>query len=91
MANQYLVDYISRLLRRGYSTQYIKGVLLRNGWPENDIDELKNRISLLLHDDELRAEFSKNAREDIIRDASIEKMFQGFWECATALTSAESH
>lgn len=65
----------------------------RNGFivPENDINELKNRIALLLQNDRLRAELSHNAREDILREASIEKMFQGFLDCVTALTSAQSN
>jgi len=65
----------------------------RNGFivPENDINELKNKILLLLRDDKLRAEFSRNAREDILREASIENMFHGFLDCVTALTSPDSH
>lgn len=65
----------------------------RNGFivPEDNISELKNKILLLLRDDELRAEFSRSAREDILREASIEKMFQGFLDCVTALTSADSN
>lgn len=65
----------------------------RNGFivPENDIEELKKKILLLLGDDEMRARFSRNAREDILREASIENMFEGFLECVNALTSPDSH
>ena len=65
----------------------------RNGFivPENDINELKNKLLLLLRDDKLRGEFSRSAREDIMKDASIEIMFRGFLDCVTALTSADSH
>ena len=61
----------------------------RNGFivPENDQDALKEKLLLLLRDDTLRAEFSRAAREDILREASIETMFQGFLQCVTALTS----
>lgn len=61
----------------------------RNGFivPENDIVGLREKILLLLQDDQLRAEFSRNARSDIQREASIEKMFHGFLDCVSALTS----
>jgi hypothetical protein len=39
---------------------------------------MKNRLLNLLDDDSLRAEFSGHAREDILREASIEGMFLGF-------------
>jgi len=60
----------------------------RNGFivPENDLDALKGRILLLLRDDGLRSAFSRAAREDILKNASIENMFQGFLQCVTALT-----
>jgi glycosyltransferase involved in cell wall biosynthesis len=60
----------------------------RNGFivPENDIDELKDKIMLLLRDDELRDQFSRNAREVILNEASIENMFRGFLDCVTFLT-----
>jgi hypothetical protein len=45
---------------------------------------------LLLRDDALRARFSAAAREDILRDASIERMFSGFKDCVTALTDPAS-
>jgi len=60
----------------------------RNGYivPENDVDELRNKILLLLHDKNLLRDFSVRAREDILRDASVEKMFQGFRECFSFLS-----
>lgn len=63
----------------------------RNGFivPENDVEELKRKVLLLLNDDNLRAEFSRAAREDIARDASIERMFSGFRDCVLALTGGK--
>jgi len=60
----------------------------RNGFivPENDLDELKRKILLLLQDDALRAQFSCNARENILREASIEAMFNGFRDCLDMLS-----
>ena len=58
--------------------------------PENDLAALKEKMLLLLRDDALRAQFSANAREDILRDASIERMFSGFKDCVTALTDPKS-
>jgi glycosyltransferase involved in cell wall biosynthesis len=58
--------------------------------PENDIAALKEKMLLLLRDDALRARFSAAAREDILRDASIERMFSGFRDCVTALTDPKS-
>jgi len=59
----------------------------RNGFivPENDIAALKEKLLLLLRDDALRAKLSQAAKEDIAREASIENMFRGFLDCATAL------
>jgi len=64
----------------------------RNGFvvPENDIAALKDKMLLLLRDDNLRASFSAAARTDIMREASIEKMFSGFNECVVALTDPSS-
>jgi len=64
----------------------------RNGFivPDNDLAALKEKMLLLLRDDALRARFSANAREDILRDASIERMFSGFRDCVTALTDPKS-
>lgn len=53
--------------------------------PENDLAALKEKTMLLLKDDTLRAEFSRNASEDIRRDASVETMFQGFLQCVSTL------
>ncbi len=64
----------------------------RNGFivPENDIAALRKKTLLLLKDDVLRAEFSRNAREDIRREASVETMFQGFLECVSSLTGSSA-
>jgi glycosyltransferase involved in cell wall biosynthesis len=60
----------------------------RNGFvvPEGDLEALKNRILYLLDHDEVRAEFSKYAREDILAEASIEGMFSGFNQCVQFLS-----
>jgi glycosyltransferase involved in cell wall biosynthesis len=60
--------------------QYLKNG--RNGFivPENDVAALQERMLHLLDNSALRAEFSRNAREDIHKEASIEGMFQGFWK-----------
>jgi len=52
----------------------------RNGFmvPEDDLAELKAKMLLLLDDENLRKEFSRHAREDILREASIENMFINF-------------
>jgi glycosyltransferase involved in cell wall biosynthesis len=52
---------------------------------ENDINALREKILLLLQNDSLRAEFSRNARTDILQEASIEKMFSGFLDCVKSL------
>lgn len=59
----------------------------RNGYmvPEGDVNELRRRILQLLADDDLRQEFGRNARADILRHASIVKMFQGFKDCIDAV------
>jgi glycosyltransferase involved in cell wall biosynthesis len=52
----------------------------RNGFivPENDVAALKEKMLYLLDNDTVRREFARHAREDILRHASIEDMFQGF-------------
>lgn len=59
----------------------------RNGFmvAENDHAALKEKLLLLLRDDKMRAEFSRNASEDIRREASIETMFSGFRDCLAML------
>ncbi len=55
----------------------------RNGFmvPENDLAALQARIFELLDNDTLRAEFSRNARHDILSEASTEGMYKGFRDC----------
>ncbi len=52
----------------------------RNGFivADNDLMELKNKMLYLLDNDAVRQEFSRHAREEIFREASIEGMFNGF-------------
>jgi glycosyltransferase involved in cell wall biosynthesis len=61
----------------------------RNGFvvPRNDISSLRAQLLYLLDNDQLRSEISKNARADILRDASIEGMFAGFKSCVDFLTA----
>ncbi|MDB6030408.1 MAG: hypothetical protein JWM16_746 [Verrucomicrobiales bacterium] len=54
--------------------------------PENDVAALREKTLLLLKDNVLRGEFSRNAREDILQEASIETMFLGFIECVSTLS-----
>ena len=58
--------------------QYLKPG--RNGFvvAENDVVALKERMLYLLDNETVRAEFARNARQDILREASIEGMFMGF-------------
>jgi glycosyltransferase involved in cell wall biosynthesis len=55
----------------------------RNGYivPKDDVVQLRERIFELLGDDDLRARFSKAARDGFLKEASIEGMFQGFRRC----------
>ena len=53
--------------------------------PEDDVAMLKQKLLLLLQNDEMRLEFSRNASEDIRREASIETMFTGFRDCLAML------
>jgi glycosyltransferase involved in cell wall biosynthesis len=63
----------------------------RNGLvvPQGDVVALRNAIRFLLENDDLRAEMSRNAREDILREASIEGMFGGFRRCVDHLVAME--
>jgi len=63
----------------------------RNGVivPRNDTASLRDRLLGLLDDDELRLQFSRHAREDILREASIEGMFAGFKSCVDFLTAGD--
>lgn len=60
----------------------------RNGFmvPRNDLEALKERILFLLDNDDMRAQFSRHARQDILREASIEGMFSGFKQCVDYLS-----
>lgn len=61
----------------------------RNGLvvPRNDVASLRDRILWLLDNDAVRSQFSRNARQDILGEASIEGMFSGFKACADFMTS----
>ena len=58
--------------------------------PEGDLAELGRKTRALLEDDALRAEFSRHAREDILREASIEGMFSGFLSCVQSLVEPDA-
>jgi glycosyltransferase involved in cell wall biosynthesis len=55
----------------------------RNGFivPENDLHALREKILYLIDNDKVRATFSRNAQDDILREASMEGMFAGFKNC----------
>ena len=55
----------------------------RNGFivPEDNLEELKRKIIYLLEDDEKRREMGRCAREDLLKNSSIEGMFEGFRNC----------
>lgn len=63
--------------------QYLKSG--RNGFmvPENDLEAFREKMLYLMDNDAVRAEFGRHAREDILREASIEGMFQSFWKAVT--------
>jgi len=70
--------------------QYLKPG--RNGFmvPENDLAELKKKILLLCDDENLHKQFSQHAREDILREASIEHMFETFYKTVQFVLAAKS-
>jgi glycosyltransferase involved in cell wall biosynthesis len=49
--------------------------------PENDVEALRTRILQLVTDETELRRLSANARRDILGNASIEGMFQGFLNC----------
>lgn len=55
----------------------------RNGFivPANDLAAMRERILYLLDNDNVRIQFSTNAREDILKEASVEGMYSGFKAC----------
>jgi glycosyltransferase involved in cell wall biosynthesis len=59
-----------------------------NGYivPEDDRRALRERLLFLIDNDEERHRMSENARRDILANASIEGMFQGFLSCVQHLT-----
>lgn len=59
----------------------------RNGFivPNNDLVELKKKILYLLENDDKRQKFSNNARNDILKNASVDNMFMGFKRCIDSL------
>jgi glycosyltransferase involved in cell wall biosynthesis len=60
----------------------------QNGYivPENDINQLQEKIFYLLNNDDVRSRFSQCARQYILENASVEKMFEGFFNCVNYLT-----
>jgi glycosyltransferase involved in cell wall biosynthesis len=52
---------------------------------EDDRAALRDRLLFLLDNDEQRNRMSANARRDILENASIEGMFQGFLSCVSAI------
>jgi glycosyltransferase involved in cell wall biosynthesis len=54
--------------------------------PEDDRCALRDRLLLLLDNDQERRRMSENARRDILTHASIEGMFDGFLSCVQYLS-----
>lgn len=63
----------------------------RNGFivPEGDLNQLREKILYLLENDAVRAEFSQHAREDILREAPTEGMFQSFYRAVELVRAAD--
>jgi len=59
----------------------------RNGYvvKEDDVEALRNRIYTLLENKNLCQEFGRNAREDLLRVASIEGMYNAFHSCIESM------
>jgi glycosyltransferase involved in cell wall biosynthesis len=79
--NQAFYWGLPAVTERGYQPpeiQYLKSG--RNGFMVgmDDLAELQEKMLLLLDNDTLREEFSRNAMTDIRKDASIENMFESF-------------
>lgn len=55
--------------------------------PENDVAELRRKLLLLLHADDLRDRMGQDARNHILERASPEAMFNGFLACVEAVMS----
>lgn len=55
----------------------------RNGFivPHLHIEELKDKILYLIDNEKIRSEFARNAKKDIIENASVENMFKTFLNC----------
>jgi glycosyltransferase involved in cell wall biosynthesis len=64
----------------------------QNGFivPENDRAALKERLLFLLNNDAERERMSTNARRDVLQNASIEGMFNGFLYCAESISAKSS-
>jgi glycosyltransferase involved in cell wall biosynthesis len=62
----------------------------RNGFMvrENDLLALKAKLFELLENDALRQTFSRNARNDILAEASTDGMFKGFQDCVRFISKA---
>ena len=65
----------------------------RNGFivRDNDLAELKEMMLYLLDNDTVRQQFSRHAREDILREASIEGMFNGFHKAVEYACRTQIH
>jgi glycosyltransferase involved in cell wall biosynthesis len=64
----------------------------RNGFlvPAGDVGQLRERLFHLIDRDDVREAFSRNAREDILREGSVEAMFRGFLDCVTYLEGSRA-
>jgi glycosyltransferase involved in cell wall biosynthesis len=57
--------------------------------PRGDVKELARSLVLLLDDDEIRARFSAAARREVSRNASIERLCEGFVEALRYATCVD--
>jgi len=86
---------VTEQCRQPPEIQYLKSG--RNGFivGDNNLAELREMMLYLLDNEDVRQQFSLHAREDILREASIEGMFEGFrkaveFACRTRLEPGDS-
>jgi len=51
---------------------------------------LREKLFMLLDNDALRQEFSRNAREDILQNASVDGMYRGFLDCVRYMSGKQA-
>lgn len=66
-----------------YLIEGVTGFIVEN----NDIRALKEKLIYLIENDEKRREFSKNSKAHILKNASIDNMYEAFLNCCLSLTA----